>query len=233
MRQEMHMPRRALDEDEVAALRVLHAIATEGKGWKRGKVRGWALGSEVNHRAESSIATHRLQRLRGAGWVLGEPVPDPGRPRQPIVIWRITQDGENELARVEGRQPAVIAPSRPDPKDAGLIYTSRDAWACLAVLHSRPDPVRWADLVDEVHRRFRTWVYLDDAKMLFTRALAKRNNQGSGREKVVWLHATPLGLAVRLVDGRTNTDVVQLRIPPDRPASAEHVESPVRTEPPR
>lgn len=72
----------------------------------------------------SSIATCRLQRLREAGWVLGEPVPDPGRPRQPIVIWRITQDGENELARVEGRQPAALSPPRPDPKDTGLIYTS-------------------------------------------------------------------------------------------------------------
>jgi hypothetical protein len=209
----MRMPRRPLDEDELSALRVLRAIAVEGRGWKRGKVRGWALGSEINNHAGNSIASYRLQRLREAGWVLGEHVRDPGRPRQPLVIWRITQDGEGELARVEDRDPVRIAPPRPDPRDAGLIYTSRDAWACLSVLQSHSGPVRWADLVEEVHRRFRAWVYPDDARMLLTRRLAVRTEEGSGREKVVRLEATAPGRAGRLADGRTSEEIVQLRIP--------------------
>lgn len=207
------MRRRALDEDEIAALRVLRTAAVEGKGWKRGKVRGWMLGSEINDRADSSIASYYLRRLRVAGWALGEHVLDPGRPHQPLVIWRITQAGENELARVEDRDPVRIAPPRSDPGDAGVIYTSRDAWSCLSVLQSHPGAVRWADVVDKVHRRFRAWVYPDDVKMLLTRDLAVRTDEGSGKQKVVWLHATPAGRAVRLADGRTSTDIVQLRIP--------------------
>lgn len=207
------MPRRALDEDEIAALRVLRTLAVEGKGWKRGKVRGWAVGSEVNDRADSPIASLRLQRLRDRGWVIGEQVHDPGRPGQPLVIWRITPEGEDELARAEGREPVRIAPARQDPRDAGVIYTSRDAWACLAVLQSHPDPVRWPDLMAEAHRRFRSSVYLDDVKMLLTRGLAARTDEGSGRDKVVWFHATAVGRAVRRVDGTTNPVLVQLRLP--------------------
>lgn len=215
------MPRRALDEDEVAALRVLRTLAVEGKGWKRGKVRGWALGSEVNDRADSPIASLRLQRLRERGWVIGEQVHDPGRPGQPLVIWRITQEGEDELARAEGREPVRIAPTRRDPRDAGLIYTSRDAWACLAVLQSHPDPVRWPDLMAEAHRRFRASVYLDDVKMLLTRGMATRADEGSGRDKVVWFHATAAGRAVRRVDGKTNPALVQLRLPQELLATPE------------
>lgn len=207
------MPRQALDEDEIAALRVLRTAAVEGKGWKRGKVRGWMLASEINDRADSSVASYRLQRLREAGGVLGEHVLDPGRPRQPLVIWRITQGGEDELARVEARDPVRIAPPRPDPADVGVIYTSRDAWTCLTVLQSHPGAVRWADVVEKVHRRFRAWVYPDDVKMLLTRGLAVRTDEGPGNRKAVWLHATPAGRAVRLADGKTHPDVVQLRIP--------------------
>jgi DNA-binding transcriptional ArsR family regulator len=221
MRQEMHMPRRALDDDEIAALRVLRTTAVEGKGWKRGKVRGWMLASEINEGADSSIASYHLRRLREAGGVLGEHVRDPGRPRQPLVIWRITQGGEDELARVEVRDPVRIARPRPDPGDAGVIYTSRDAWSCLSVLQSHPGPVRWADIVEKVHRRFRAWVYPDDMKMLLTRGLAVRTDEGSGKKKVVWLHATPVGRAVRLVDGKTNTDIAQLRIPQEPLVSTE------------
>jgi hypothetical protein len=207
------MPRRALDEDEIAALRVLRTAAVEEKGWKRGKVRGWMLGSEVNDRADSPVATYHLQRLRKARWASSEPVHDPGRPGQPLVIWRITQEGEDELARLEGREPVRIAAPRPDPKDAGLIYTSRDAWACLAVLQSHPDPVRWPDLTAEARRRFRASVYLDDVKMLLTRRLAERQDEGSGRDKILWFHATPAGRSVRLADGKTNPAIVQLRLP--------------------
>lgn len=215
------MPRRALDEDEIAALRVLRTLAVDGKGWKRGKVHGWALGSEVNDRADSPVATYHLQRLRKARWVSGEPVRDPGRPGQPLVIWRITQEGEDELARLEGREPLRIEPVWPDPRDAGLIYTSRDAWASLAVLQSHPGPVRWPDLVDEAHRRFRASVYLDDVKMLLARGLAARADEGSGKDKVIWFHATEAGRSVRLVDGRTNPTLVQIRLPQELLATGE------------
>lgn len=207
--------RRELDDGEIKALKALHAAAASGGGWRRGKVRGWLLGSEVNDRSSSSIASLSLQRLRNHGLVTGEPVHDPGRPGQSLVIWRITQRGEDALAAREGHAPIVIEPYEPSKRDAGIIYTARDAWHCLAVLQRHhPHWVKWADLVAEVRRRFGNWVYVDDTKLLLARGLAEREDEGEGRAKVIWLRATRLGAATQLADGAANPTLVQLRLPP-------------------
>lgn len=207
------MPRRAVDDDEVKPLRVLHELARTGTGWRRARVRGWALGSEVNGLARSVVATSHLQRLRQAGWVHSERVLDPGRPRSALVMWRITQTGENELARIEGRTAITIPPLQPDRRDSTRIYFSRDAWRCLAVLQSHPGAIAWPQLVAEFRRRFRGALWQDDAKMLLNRRLATREDSGSGRTRVVWYMATATGRAARLTDGHTNRDVVQVQLP--------------------
>lgn len=209
------MSRRELDDGEVKALRVLHAAAASNRGWRRGKVRGWLLGSEVNDRSSSSIASLSLQRLRNQGLVTGESVHDPGRRSQPVVIWRITQRGEDALAARDGRASIVVEPYRPHKRDAGIIYTARDAWHCLAVLQRHhPHWVKWAELVAEVRRRFGNWVYIDDTKLLLARGLAEREDEGEGRAKIIWFRATRLGAATQLADGAANPTIVQLRLPP-------------------
>jgi hypothetical protein len=207
------MPRRAVDDDEIRPLRVLSELARTGTGWRRARVRGWALGSEVNSLAKSVVATSHLQRLRQAGWVHSEPVLDPGRLRSALVMWRITQAGENELARIDGRAAITIAPLKTDRRDDSRIYFSRDAWRCLAVLQSHPGAISWPHLVAEFRRRFGGAVWQDDAKMLLNRRLATREDSGSGRTRVVRYMATATGRATRLIDGRTNREIVQVQLP--------------------
>jgi hypothetical protein len=207
------MPTRAVDDDEIKPLRVLHELAKTGTGWRRARVRGWALGSEVNCLARSVIATTHLQRLRQAGWVHSERVLDPGRPGSALVMWRVTQAGENELARIEGRAAISIAPLRTDRRDCARICFSRDAWRCLAVLQSHPGAISWPQLIAEFQRRFGGALWQDDAKVLLNRRLATREDSGSGRTRVVRYMATATGRATRLTDGRTNREIVQVQLP--------------------
>lgn len=211
------MSRRAeLDESEMAGLRVLREAAARGEGWRRGGVRGWLLGTELNARSKSAVTSLYMQRLRRLGLVTGELVDDPGRPRQQPVIWRITQSGEDALARAEGRVSIAIEPHAPDPRDRECIYISRDAWNCLEVLRKHhPQWVKWRDVVAEARRRFRSWVYIDATRLLLKRGLAEREDEGEGRKKIVWFHATRRGLATRLIDGGASPDLVQLRLPTD------------------
>lgn len=207
--------RRALDEVEVATLKVLRDAAVAGRRWRRGRVRGWVLGTEMNALAGKYGAAYCLQRLRAAGWVHSEAVRDPGRLGSPLVIWRVTQGGEDALARIEERKAAPISTPRHDPRDDQIIYISRRAWVCLAVLHRHASPVMWRVLEQETHQRFRVHLRPDDVTMVLNRGLAEREDRGSGREKVTWLAATPLGRAARLMDGRTSETLVQVRIAED------------------
>jgi hypothetical protein len=209
------MPRKPLVEIEIQTLKALREIALAGKGWRRGTVRGWVLGVDVNDLVNGWYgAVYHLPRLRLAGWVQSEPVRDPGRPRNQ----RITQAGEDELARVEGRAPAVIEAPHPVPSDNRQIFVSRRVWACLAVLQRHDAPVTWRDVERGIHERFGFWIYPDHVQMLLNRGFAEREERGSGREKVTWLAATPLGRAVRLADGAASESIVQLRLPRCAPA---------------
>jgi hypothetical protein len=205
------MRRREIDRDEARVLGVLHDTALAGKGWKRGRVRGWALGGEINDWTGSSTASSYLTRLRAVGLVQGEPAHDPGRAGRPLVLWRITQAGEEAVARWEEREPAKIAPARRDPRDEGVVYIGRRAWQCLAVLQAQPESITWTDLVEQARRRFRDWVYLDDVRMLLNRGLVARESDGTGRSTVIRLRATPRGRRVRLLDGKASPELVQLR----------------------
>lgn len=206
--------RRDFDETELKVLRTLRRVAVEGGGWKRGGVRGWLLGPQLNRAAGSSIASLYLPRLRKLGLVLGEGTRDPGR-KQPVTLWRITREGEAELARVEARAPEPIDVPAHDPRDEKVIYISINAWACLSVLkRHHPRWVRWRDVVQEARRRFRTWVYLSDMLILLSRGLAEREDEErEGERKVIWYRGTRLAHGAKLLDGEASGDWAQIRLP--------------------
>ena len=208
--------RREHDASELNALRALRKTVLEGRGWMRGGVRGWLLGAELNDLSGSSVASLSLQRLRGLGLVLGEPVRDPGRKQSP-VLWRLTQAGEAELARLEEREPALIPLPTPDPEDERVIYVGANAWRCLAVLRKHhPRWVRWRDMVAEARKRYAIWVYLSDTLILMSRGLAEREDEGEGRKKVIWFRATRAAQETRLLDDQASEEWVQIRLPAAR-----------------
>ncbi len=208
--------RREHDGSELNALRALRKTVVEGNGWMRGGVRGWLLGAELNDLSGSSVASLSLQRLRRLGQVLGEAVRDPGRSQSP-VLWRITQAGETELARVEDREPGLIPPPVPDAEDERVIYISASAWRCLAGFKKHhPQWVRWRDVVGETRARHGIWVYLSDTFILLSRGLAEREDEGEGREKVIWFRATGAAHGTRLLDDRASEEWVQIRLPAPR-----------------
>lgn len=200
--------------EESRLLRVLHQVIEGKKGWRWGRVRGWLLGSEINTLADSSVATQYLHRLRAAGMVRSETIPDPGRPGRGLVLWRLAQPGEDVLAASEGREALKISKPVRARSDAGVIFISRDAWAALAVLASHGGSwVRSSDIAAEAGARFGVALYADDMQMLLNRGLALRGKLAESGKDVLRYRATELGLGVRLVDGVTNPEIVQVRLP--------------------
>ena len=206
------MPRKPLDELELLTLRTLRRLAVEGIGWRWSGVRGWALGSEVTERTGHHGANYRLPRLRAAGWATSAEVSDPGRSGNPVTLWRITQAGEDEVARVDGREPVLVSVPRPSRTDGRTIFVGRRMWACLSELQRAEGPVPWPELERRIHQRTKLWARLDDLKLLVNRGFAEREDRGTGREKVIWFSATAPGRAVRLADGRASRALVQLRV---------------------
>jgi hypothetical protein len=209
------MRRREIDADEEEVLGVLSEAAAEGGGWKRGGVRGWLLGSEINSATGSPVASDSCQRLRRAGLVRGEAAWDPGRLDRPAILWRITQRGEEEIAGKHGRTPAQLPVPRVGTQDEGVIYVSREVWRCLAALQKNDGWLRWVELQEQVERRYHDWAHLDDVHLLVRRGLAEREARPGERRSALWLRATARGRGVRLLDGRTSPAIVQIRLPPE------------------
>src|SRR4028119_836292 len=169
--------RKELDEAERKVLRTLRNTVVEDKGWTRGGVRGWLLGPEINDLANSSTGSLYLPRLAKLGLVEGDPVRDPGR-SQPMKIWRLMQDGEHELAKLEERNAVEIALPELTQADQRIIYVSANAVAVLLVLkRHHPHWVKWTDVVREARKRAKTWVFHSDAKLLLSRRLAEREDE--------------------------------------------------------
>lgn len=208
------MAKHEINADELIVLSVLGEAAETDAGWTRGGVRGWLLGSEVGERA-FTCSGHELQQFRNAGLATGETVLDPGRPRRPLVLWRITQEGENALAAKQGREPVRIAEPVPDPLDEGVVFITHDAWRCLSVLQGRSAPTGWSAVVEAVRKRFKRGVYYEDARLLLTRGLAEETVEGEGRARIVSLAATARGRGAQLIDGKTSESLVQIRIHQD------------------
>jgi hypothetical protein len=210
----MHMrPGRLINQDELTGLHALRKILMEGRGWERGGVRGWILGAELNDLTKNSVASLYLQRLRQHGLVLGETAYDPGR-KQPVVLWRLTQLGEMDLAWQEKREPEIIEMPVPDPKDQRVLYLPMNAWRFLEIMkREHPRWVRWRDAVAEARRESSTWIYPGDALLLSTRGLVEREDEGEGRGKIIWYRATTFADETEVLDDLSSENWVQLLLP--------------------
>ena len=206
------MPRRELDQDEIRVLSALSELADSRKGWKFGGVRGWILGTEVNDRTKSSTANLYLSRLRSAGLVFGERISDPGRPRQPLNLWSITQAGEEAIAKLEDREPRRIKAPKLTSDDARIIFISRAAWECLRALQVRREWVLWVQLADDVQALWGRIPHSDDIKPVLNRGFAAREEREGARGRRMFYRVTQPGMAVTLLDQKTNAEIVQLRV---------------------
>lgn len=62
-------------------------------------------GSQIKDITGSAGAGWRLPRLRKLGLITSVATTDAARPSNPVVMWRVTQLGEAEVARKHGKPP--------------------------------------------------------------------------------------------------------------------------------
>lgn len=205
-----------LDKVEVRTLSALADLAARRSGFKRCRVRGWVPGPQMKDVVGASGAGWRLPRLRNLGLVTSDATTDAARPKNPIVMWRVTQLGEDEVTRHLGRPARSIARARSDPEDEYQIYISQRAWNSLSVLQQSDGFVTWdaAQRAASAAHRFRFWH--DDLTILLNRSFAARENRGTSKRSELWVTATELGRQVRATDLKASKVLVQLRIPRTR-----------------
>ena len=198
---------KTLNDTEVKILGVLHDVATGGKGWKWGGVRGWMLTADLGTRGRLMPALY-LPDLRQRGLVARVSVHDPERERTSVALQRITQKGEDALAELARREPARIAPPRDTGSDAGTLFLKRNWWRCLEVLQRHPE--RWLPWKEIAARLGSPRPWQDDVVPIVKRELARSRTSSIPRlrEYIV----TPRGLRVELVDTQKSSSYVQVRL---------------------
>ena len=241
---------RELEPEELLVLKLLSACAertrTAGttarpgkkrkgpdRGWTRRGVTGWKFTDEIEVQAPCPAAAV-LPYLAGRGLVRRERVPDPGRPRRPMMIHRITPAGEAELAAQEGREPRPIAPpSDDDSLDADILYLIADAWNALAVLKTRPagEHGGWMEYpAIQKGVRGRRLLFTEDLAFLIRRGLAERQRPpGRPPQAGTLYRATALGRRVVLVEKQEMR--VQVRLVPGPGADSEEAPAPLPDRP--
>lgn len=185
----------------------LSTHAREKRGWQRRGVRGWAFTDELG--AAALVGAELLNAAAARGLVVREDVMDPGR-RLPLYINRITQAGEDLIARHEGRTAATITPPRRDltPADAETLYVPRGTWSGLRTLAAQPDADAWIPAA-AMDARFDA----EDRKFLLSRNLAQVRRPDSGRANEGFLYrATPLGRGAKARDTTSSEVRVQIRV---------------------
>jgi hypothetical protein len=205
-----------LDKVELRTLIALADLAARRSGFKRWRVRGWVAGPQIKDVVGTPGASWRLPRLRERGLLSSDATTDAARPRNPIVMWRVTQLGENHIATRLDRPARSIARPRKDPDDEYQIYISRRAWNFLSVLQQSDGFVTWdaAQRVAAAAHRSRFWH--DDLTIIITRGFAARENRGTRKQPEIWVTATELGHQVRATDLKASKILVQLRVPGGR-----------------
>jgi hypothetical protein len=201
-----------LDAVEQATLTALADLATNGRGFRRARVRGWVPGPEVKTVVGTISAGWHLPRLRELGLVTSKAVPDEGRPRNPLVMWRITQAGENEVARRLDREPRRIARPREDPMDERQIYVGRRAWDLLSVLQQHAEWLPWEAVDGEATIAFRSRFWHDALTILLNRGFAIREKRVGTPKSIVWVVATDAGRRVEATDLKASRTTAQLRV---------------------
>lgn len=202
-----------LDKVEIQTLTALADLAAKRSGFKRCRVRGWVPGRQVKEVVRISGAGWRLPHLRDLGLVASHATTDAARPRNPIVMWRITQPGEDELAKHFDRPARSISRPREDPTDQLQIYVSRRAWNFLSVLQKHEGFVTWDAAQHEASATHRSRFWRDDLTILLNRNFAARENRGTSKRPAVWVAATAIGRLVQATDLNASKVLVQLRVP--------------------
>lgn len=202
----------SLDDVERQTLVALADLAAGQKGFRHGRVRGWVPGPMVKDVVGVFSGGWRLPRLRTAGLVCSEAIPDAGRARNPIRLWRITQAGEDEVARLRDRPPRRISPPRSDPEDRHHIYMTRLAWDLLSFLQSYDGMVAWLAIREDSDKARRARFHLDDVTVLVKRGFVARENRGTRTKPKTWVGVTPLGRQVQATDLRSGRSMVKLRL---------------------
>lgn len=201
-----------LQEVERQALTTLADLAASKRAFEHARARGWVPGPVVKEVVGRMNAGWRFPRLRKLGFITSERIADAGRPRNAIVLWRITQEGEDEIARLEGRPARHIAPPRPHPDDQHHIYITARSWSLLATLQGRDGFVPWRDVQYTRLARRRTRVWMEDLTLLLNRGFVARENRGSRTRPEIWVAATATGRQVRPSDLKSSKSLVKIRV---------------------
>jgi hypothetical protein len=206
-------PRRDPDEVELAILEALSRRVMGHHGWRYQGVEGWVLGVEAKRVLRTVQANHRLVSMRNRGLVCSADVYDPTNPNLQL-LWRITQAGENDLARLFARAPRKIPHPAPDEVNRGLlhVFLTQKAWSCLAALQRRTSAVSWTELRYDVQHASAIDPHQDDVRVLLRRGLAVGELRDGGPRKQMWFSPSDRGRHVRLVDGSTSATLVQVSI---------------------
>ena len=206
--------RRDPDEADLAILEALSRRVQRHHGWRYRGVEGWILGVEAKRVLRTIQANRRLGIMRTRGLVCSTDVDDPTNPNLQL-LWRITQAGENELARLFARAPHTIPHPTPDEENRSVlhVFLTQKAWSCLAALQRRTSPVSWTELRGDVQHASAVDPHQDDVRSLIRRGLAVGELRDAEQRKQMWFSASDSGRLVRLVDGSTSATLVQVSLP--------------------
>jgi hypothetical protein len=201
-----------LDSVERRTLIALADLAVNGRAFRRRAVRGWVPGPELKTVVGATGASWRLPRLRKLGFITSHAVPDAGRPRNPLVMWRITQAGEDAIASLLKREPRRIPRPREDPRDQYQIYVGRRAWELLSLLQRHEGWLTWEQVAREAAAELESRVWPDALTILLTRGFAQREKRAGTPKSTVWVTATAAGRQVEATDLKASAATAQLRV---------------------
>jgi hypothetical protein len=127
-------PRQPLSPLEVGILIYMSDEALRRRGWLRRGVRGWRLYFEIKAKQDAYIS-EKLPHMARRGLLDRVEVVEFGKSR-PTLLYRISREGEQQLAQLEDRPPEAIP--LPKAEDAGgNLFVPSSTWTALATLQRR------------------------------------------------------------------------------------------------
>lgn len=209
---------------DVGILIFMSDEALRRRGWLRRGVRGWRHYVEIKAKEDAYIA-EKLPHMVRRGLLDRAQVVEFGRMR-PTTLYRISQEGEGRLAKLEDRRPERIpAPGTED--GGGNLFVPASTWTALTTLQrcalERIGPERfgahgWMSM-REIGAGQPTVQY-EDLTWLVRRGLAELRSgpgaQAGGSPRALYRLTTP-GLRVELVDAVPSpsgrVELVEARVP--------------------
>lgn len=217
-------PRLPLSPLEVGILIFMSDEALRRRGWLRRGVRGWRHYAEIKGRQDAYLA-EKLPYMARRGLLDRAEVVEFGRTR-PTMLYRISQEGERQLAQLVDRPPERI-PTPGAEDGGGNLFVPASTWTALTTMKrcalDRIGPERfgahgWMSM-REIGAGQPTVQY-EDLTWLVRRGLAElRSGPGTragGRPRTFYRLTAP-GLRVELVDAVPSpsgrVELVEARVP--------------------